>query len=260
MRFICVTGQNTRTGKTNAVDRLTPYSYKAKLKLVGEEAGDDSRLVEINSMAIGIGVPLKIVIRGQILSQQFNNVCWYLTDGAAFLTADATGIGEAFWNDIKTVWRAAMEGGSELTTTSILVSEPGPGGAFGEFPIPSAEQQGNRAGATSQYLPAFNGVGIRLAVATRTTRPGQKRIVGGLEEDQASGAWTSTYLGLIDDIAAKFSEPITLGAPVATGVLIPIVARVVEPGGTVSVYQEVVGHVINPMVTSQVSRKPGRGV
>lgn len=211
-------------------------------------------------MAIGIGVPLRITIRGVIQAQAFNLVCWYNTDGAAFLTATATGVGEAFWNDIKTVWRAAMESSPLLVTNSILVSEPGPTGAFGEYPIPVGERQGTRTVGTSDLLPSFNAAGIRLAVATRTTRPGQKRVPGALEVDQTNGAWVSGYMTLMNNLAPKFSSPITLGAPVATGVLIPIVTRVNPDTGDVDASQDVVGFVTNPYVTSQVSRKIGRGI
>lgn len=211
-------------------------------------------------MAIGIGVPLKVVIRGRILGQQFQNVAWYVTDGAAFLTATATGVGEAYWNNIKTVWRAAMQAGEQLVTESILVSEPGPTGAFGEFPIPVGERQGTRTTGVGDYQPAFLAAGIRLAVATRETRPGQKRIVGQLEGDQNQGILQPTYLALINALAPKFAEPVVLGVPVATGVLTPIVARVSPTGDEVLAYQEVIGWATNTFVTSQVSRKPGRGI
>ena len=216
--------------------------------------------MEIYKMAIGIGVPLKVVIRGTILSQAFQNVCWFVTDGAAFLTADATGVGEAFWNDIKTVWRAAQyDSPNGCVATSILVSEPGPTGAFGEYAIPVGEQVGTRAAAGSGgFLPAFNAAGFRQAVATRTTRPGQKRIPGAGEIDQAGGVWDAAYLALIDAVADKLSNPITLGAPVATGVLIPIVVGL-DGDGNVVRQQEITGYITNTFVTSQVSRKPGRG-
>lgn len=211
-------------------------------------------------MAIGIGVPLKITIKGQLIGQVFNNVAWYVTDGAAFLTADAVAVGQAFWNDIKTVWRAAQLPSTGLTTTSILVSEPGPTGAFGEYAIPPGEQQGTRVGGVGDFLPSFNAAGIRLTVATRETRPGQKRLVGGLEGDSGGQQWLPAYLTIINNIAPKFAEPITLGAPVATGVLIPYVVSLDPATGSVQALQEITGWVTNPNVTSQVSRKIGRGI
>jgi hypothetical protein len=212
-------------------------------------------------MPIGIGVPLKITIEGELLGQTWNNVMWYTTDGAAFLTADATAVGQAYWNHIKVAWRAAMvDNPLYYRTLSVRVSEPGPTGAFGEYPIPALEQVGTRSVVGANPLPAFNAAGIRLAVATRTTRPGQKRIVGGLEVDQDVGVWNTGYLTLVNAIAPFFALPIVLGAPVATGALEPIVTRLSPAGDTVLAQQPVVGWVTNTYVTSQVSRKPGRGV
>lgn len=210
-------------------------------------------------MAITAG-HVRVTVRGLFEGQRFENVQWYRTDGAAFLTADAVGVGEAFWNDIKSVWRAALAAASSLTTQSILVSEPGSSGAFGEFAVPAGEQQGTRAGGGSEFLPTFNSAGIRLTVATRLTRPGQKRFVGGLEVDQAGGVWQAAYQTLLNAVAVKFSEPITLGAPVATGVLIPEIVRLNPTSGAIDAAQDVTGYVLNTRVTSQVSRKIGRGI
>lgn len=209
-------------------------------------------------MAIGIGVPLKITLVGSILGQVWNNVQWYVTDGAAFLTADAVGVGEAYWNDIKSLWRATMAITPQLTTTSIKVSEPGPTGAFGEFAIPPGEQQGSRAIA-SNLIPSFNGGGIRLTVATRATRPGQKRIVGATELDITEQSWEAGYLTLLNNVAPIFADTRVLGAPVATGTLAPIIVSL-DAIGNVTASQPVTGFVTNPYVTSQVSRKRGRGI
>lgn len=211
-------------------------------------------------MPIGIGIPLKITIAGTVLSQTFNIVCWYSTDGAAFLTADPAAVGNAYWQDIKAAWRALMVNSVGVRTTSIKVAEAGPTGAYGEYAIPSGEQLGLRSAASSDFQPAFLAVGIKQTVATRVTRPGQKRIPGSLEEDQAAGVWSGTYMGLVTALAPKFAVPIILGAPVATGVLEPIVTRLSTDGSTVLASQPVAGFVVNPNVTSQNSRKPGRGI
>lgn len=203
---------------------------------------------------------VKITIRGVFEGQRFENVQWYQTAGAAFLTADAVAVGEAYWNDIKTVWRALMATAGSLLTTSILVSEPGSTGAFGEYAIPSAEQQGTRAGGGSEFLPSFNAVGVKLTVPTRTTRPGQKRFVGGLESDQVGGSWVAGYITLVNAVAAKFSTDVNLGVPVALGVLVPEIVRLNPVDGSIVASQEVAGFIVNGRVTSQVSRKFGRGI
>lgn len=211
-------------------------------------------------MAIGIGIPLKVTINGTIIGQVFNIVTWYTTDGAAFLTADPAQVGEAYWNDIKTVWRALMPDSSGMRTISVKVAEAGPTGAYGEYAIPPGEQIGLRSAASSDFNPPFLAAGIKQTVATRLTRPGQKRIPGSLEQDGGAGGWNSTYLGLVNNLAPKFAAPIVLGAPVATGGLEPIVTRLSADGSTVLASQPVVGFVTNPYQTTQNSRKVGRGI
>lgn len=212
-------------------------------------------------MAITAG-KVKITVRGVLWSQQVEIVQWFSATGAAFLTADAVQVGEAFWNDIKTVWRAAQVNYSTQRTTSIVVSEPGSSGAFGEFAVPIAEQQGTRTPpASGSYLPTFCAAAFRETVATRATRPGQKRIWGAFEGDvNDDGTLAAPYKALIDAIALKFTENITLGAPVATGVLVPIVARVDRVTGAVTAQQDITGFITNPSITTQVSRKIGRGI
>lgn len=211
-------------------------------------------------MAIGIGIPLKITIVGTVLSQAFNIVTWYTTDGAAFLTADPAQVGEAYWNDIKGVWRALMPNSAGMRTSLVRVAEAGSTGAYGEYAIPPGEQLGLRSAAGSDFNPSFMAAGIKQTVATRTTRPGQKRIPGSLEEDGGANVWTSAYMTLLNNLAPKFAAPIVLGAPVATGGLEPIVARLSPDGSTVLASQPVTGFVVNPNQTTQNSRKVGRGI
>ena len=211
-------------------------------------------------MPIGIGVPLKVTIVGTVLSQAFNIVQWYTTDGAAFLTADPAAVGNAYWQDIKAVWRALMIASPGVRTTSIKVAEAGSTGAYGEYAIPSGEQIGLRTTPDTDFNPPFMAVGIKQTVATRTTRPGQKRLPGSVEGDGGAGVWTSAYVTLVAAVAPKFATPIILGAPVATGVLEPVVTRLSPDGTTVLASQPVAGYVINPNQTTQNSRKVGRGV
>lgn len=208
-------------------------------------------------MPIGIGIPLRIEIRGTIKGQACMVRQWYETDGAAFLTADPTGVGEAFWNHIKTAWRAMHIGDGVDFTQSIFVAEDGPTGAYGEYAIPTGEQTGLRSGAgLGSSLPAYSAGGIRLTVGSRVTRPGQKRFWGLYELDADHGDLVSAgYATLLDGIGPMFSAPLTLGAPVALGVLNPII---VSMGGTPPVVvasQPVTGYLVHPYVTSQVSRK-----
>lgn len=203
---------------------------------------------------------LKITVRGTISAQQWENVQWYKPGGAAFVTAEAAGVAQAYWNDVKSAWRALIVDSSVFTFQSILVSEPGDTGAFGEFPVPVGEQNGTRAiGSLTDFMPPFNAWGVRLTVATRTTRPGQKRFCGIMEGDANGDVLTAPGIALVQALAVKFSDNIVLGSPVATGVLIPEVVSIDRATGAITAHQEVTGYLINPYVTSQVSRKRGRG-
>ena len=203
---------------------------------------------------------VKISIRGQLSGQRVQVVQWYRPVGAAFLTATLLGVAEAYWADIKTAWRACHGATTNDVTTSILISEPGVGGGYAEYAIPVGEQQGTRSAPTqSNFMPPFAAGGVRLTVGTRTTRPGQKRFWGLYEEDNSNGDLGSAYAALLATLAAKFSSQITLGAPVATGNLIPEICRLDGVPEVVTARQDVTGFLVSPYVTTQNSRKYGRG-
>lgn len=222
-------------------------------------AVSEKMLGDIRDMAI-TAAHLKIAIRGRFLAQQVEVVQWYRPTGAAFLTATPDGVGEAFWNDIKTVWRGLFVESVALLTESIFVSEPGSSGAYGEYPVPTAEQQGTRVISTpGSFMPPYTAIGVRLTVGTRTTRPGQKRFWGMVEADNSDGIAGSNLYDATEAAAEKFSSVITLGAPVATGTLTPEIVRINRATGDIVAYQDVTGFLVNTELTTQNSRKFGRG-
>jgi hypothetical protein len=203
---------------------------------------------------------LKIAIRGRLLGQQIEVVQWYAPAGAAFLTANAVAVGEAYWNDIKALWRACHTDNGDDLTQSIFVAEPGATGAYGEFAIPGAEQQGTRPAADlGGFLPPYCAYAMRQTVSSRVTRPGQKRFWGLGESDNFAGAIGTAIFALYEALAPKFTDVITLGAPVATGTLAPIIVRIDRATGAVTASQNVDGHVTNSNISTQNSRKFGRG-
>lgn len=203
---------------------------------------------------------IRVVIRGVYMSQLVENVQWYVPTGAAFLTAEAAGVAQAYWDNIKTDWRAFHIANTLDRTLSVFVSEPGASGAYGEYAIPTGEQQGTRdATGAGQLLPPTNSVAVRLTVATRVTRPGQKRFWGVWEGDNSYGVLEAPIVTAANTLAVKFSDNITLGSPVATGVLIPVIVKINRETGEVVDRQEVVGFAVNSNVSTQNSRKFGRG-
>lgn len=210
-------------------------------------------------MAITAG-HLKITYRYTWLGQKCQNVMYWLAEGAAFLTADMSGVLEAYWNDLQPTLVPLLPSNPAVGTfDSLLGEEVGGGFGFAEYPIPPAEQIGSRSGLTLDGVPAsFNAFGIRLSVGTRVTRPGQKRFPWMAENDIDANQLDPTFITLVTPLAEHFSQVVTLGAPVALGTMTPSVGGT-DVLGIPTVFQRVTGYLINPNVTSQVSRKVGRG-
>lgn len=204
---------------------------------------------------------LKLSLRFTMSGQKCQTIQYYRPTGAAFLTATPAAVGEAWWNDVKTVWRGLAVSGAPSTFDSVFVEEIGGGMSFGEFPVPAGEQGGTRAYASSgDYLPTFCAVGCRLTVPTRVTHPGQKRFPFVGESDVGDNTVGAAYLTLAAAVAAKYCSTITLGAPVATGTLTPQVVRWTKTvPAAVSAVQDINGYVLNNRITTQTSRRFGRG-
>jgi hypothetical protein len=210
-------------------------------------------------MAITAGI-VRITLRMTWLSQQVQTARDYEPIGAAWLTADAIQGAEAWWNHVKAAWRALAITAPIATFNSVLFEEQGGGGGFAEYAIPVAEQQGTRAAGTlGDFMPAFTAVGCKLTVATRATRPGQMRIPFAAEGDNSVGLVQPAFVALCNTLADLYDTQITLGAPVATGNLQPLVVTRQGSPPVIIDSQPIVGHVINPFFTSQVSRRPGHG-
>jgi len=203
----------------------------------------------------------KINLRYTYLDQKCQNVQYFRLSGAAFLTATALGVLEAYWNDIKTAMRALTSTSSAVGTfDSILGEEIGGGLSFAEFSIPSGERVGTRAaGDDGEWVSGIMALGMRQTVATRFTRPGQKRFPWLRESDITGNELTTATITLYTPAVEKWALPITLGAPVATGVMTPMIVHEPTVAAPVRATQNVTGYVINTDVTSQVSRKKGRG-
>jgi hypothetical protein len=200
---------------------------------------------------------LRVIVRGTILGQQWENVQWYrLTGPGPFSTADPVQVGEAYWNDVKGPYRACVFDDPYFTFDSVFVAEPGPSGAYAEYSVPVGERFGDRTvGEGNAPLASFNAIGVRLTVGYRVTRPGQKRFCFLTEADVSENDIEAPMLALVEAVALKFSTAITLGAPVALGGMHPEIVRLDPDTDLVAVKQDVTGHLINPLVTSQVSRK-----
>lgn len=203
---------------------------------------------------------IEMILRYTYLDQQCENTFMYFTEGAVFVGVNAPQVAEAWWNDIKTTFRAMVtDDVSVARISSVICRNLVSGGELGEFAIPPGEQAGTRTGLSGiEPAASYNAVGFRLSVGNTTTRPGQKRIPFMYENDLERNQVAFAFYTLVDAFASHIDGPLTLGAPVALGVLQPVVGGTIV-GGFPTVYQDVIGHVTNPSLTTQVSRKKGRG-
>lgn len=215
---------------------------------------------EEHDMAYPDGVPTEIALVMSHVGQQVMNV-WQYTSGNIAVGVEAVHIAEAWWNHVKATYSAlAITGLSPAPFQSVRIRElNNPVGAYAEFSIPTAEQSGTRTPPSQpQLLPPFTAAAVRLAVGTRATRPGQKRFPFLTEEDNASGNLQSAFNALVVALMNNMDSVITLGAPAATATLTPIIVSK-DDAGNVTASQPWTTYVISPYVSSQNTRKIGRG-
>lgn len=211
-------------------------------------------------MAVNAGSDIQVSLLMRLNSSDIMNVWSYrVTTMPALVTG--TQVCEAWWNHVKTTYRALSQTAAGDAFVSVKLRElSNPTGELGEFAIPPAERAGTRATqAQPDVLPSFNAVGVRLAVTARTTRPGQKRIPFLTESDVSGDSVGSGFIGLVNALMDVANAIVVLGAPAAAATLTPYVFRM-DSTGTVTAAQATLGHVVNPYVSSQVSRKRGRGI
>lgn len=211
-------------------------------------------------MAILTGALLEVSINGEANNNAVYNV-WQYEVGTTAPTITAENVAEAWWQHVKAVYRAVAATNYSGLFRQVMVRElNAPTGAFGTWAIPSAEWAGTRSpGSAAEFLPTFNAAGVRLNVGTRVTRPGQKRFSGLVESDNDSGSLTAGVLTALDNLMVVMIASMTLGAPAATMTLQPIVVRK-DAMGAVTAHQTIGSYSTNNLITSQVSRKPGRGI
>lgn len=210
-------------------------------------------------MAITENTKLQMSVFARFHGQLTMNV-WYYNVSGTFSGIGAAAVAEAWWQHVKAAYRGLVDVAFSTTFEKVLcvnVSESL--GEYGEYSIPTAERVGTRVVAGAVGMPPFVAAGARLAVGTRTTRPGQKRFGWVLESDSSGPSLGSEYITLANALLAKAAAQGTLGAPALGMILDPIVARLDPTSGLVTAWQNVTGYTVNPTTTSQVSRKMNRG-
>lgn len=211
-------------------------------------------------MAITGGSDIEITMSMLFDSQICMNVWQYNVTAASVVTNPAQ-YAEAWWDHVKATYRALIVTGAGAPFQSVIIRElNNPTGDLGEFAIPPSEQDGTRsAGSLGSFLAGFAAVGVRLSVASRATRPGQKRILGLTEGDVSGPLVGAGFVALVDSLMNVMTNPLVLGAPAVGAVFEPIVVRK-DATGAVTASQPVTGYVVDTVVTTQVSRRVGRGI
>lgn len=208
-------------------------------------------------MTISSGSLVEITANMLISNQQMLNV-WHYQILDLIGPVGAVQLTEAWWNDVKANYRALFAGGGLVSFKTIRLRElNNPTGDYCEFDVPLGEQAGTRT-VTGEAMPPFTSVGVRLTVATRATRPGQKRFSCLWEQDQNAGVIASGVQTAVNTFMLQMVNILTLDAPALLSTLQPIVVRK-DSAGNVVANQVVTGHLINVNVTSQNTRKLGRG-
>lgn len=210
-------------------------------------------------MGFAVGELLEIALDMRWQGQQVMNVWQYEVQNWP-LSVTAVQAAEGWWNHVKATYRALQVSTEPDTFLSVkLRALNNPTGDYAEFDVPTAEKVGTRGSpGAGGNMPPFSSAGVRLVVGTRVTRPGQKRVPFLREEDNSQGVLQAAFRTLVNTWAAVMVVPMVLGAPAALTDLYPVITRK-NATGFVSAHQYITGYLINNNITTQNTRKFGRG-
>lgn len=204
-------------------------------------------------MPYAINDIVQVTMTGISLNETTRNVFHYrVTDANGSTTAQ--NLLEAFQNAVVAPLMNILSVDTEVRLLEI--DNLTDGLSFGELPLFSVE--GNVAGSV---MPSYVVVGYKLLRSSKITRNGFKRFSGVVEADVTGNLMTSTFVNSAANqavIDALGSEIVTGQAGVAASMFPVILGR--RPGQTPPfVTQDVAGVELQRNITSQNSRKPGRG-
>lgn len=127
-----------------------------------------------------------------------------------------------------------------------------------EFVVQSVSHAGTRTGSGS---PSFMAISIRLAVGSRITRGGYKRLVGVNEEDVSGQFFTPAFITAFNSVAPYFVDDLNYSFRLGTDSLIAnqiILGKILDENTMMWRHQKIIAAQIQG-VTTQNTRKIGRG-
>lgn len=164
-------------------------------------------------------------------------------------------IAEEWWTLVQTDLLATQNDG--VVHTQIRAEVRTGDLEYGQYVIPSGDGTGVLA-CSGDYLSPFIAYGIGLTGASRITRPGSKRVVGACEDHiEDYGVLNSSIFGAVEAFADQITATL-FGGGLGTTSLRPIIWRP-PTGVALGVVNPITGYIVNPVLTTQNTRKRGRG-
>lgn len=210
----------------------------------------------------------------EVVSQQLYgtstilNVFYYEQIGVVVPLAGqtiATILAEQFDDQVGSVFRNYQT--SDVTHVQVLARNLFDDSDAGSFAVAETGGAGD-----AETLPPFVAISFALFGDNPAVKNGSKRIVGIAESNVADGLITnSEYVSNMETVAAAFAANITAGEVIPTDTWAPVIVKRVRSGSPGSyeyrlpesigetVLSRIAGALVNLVLSSQVSRKFGRG-
>lgn len=207
---------------------------------------------------------IEMTLKYRYNGNEFRNVFHYTWD---FISPPVTLLEatQEFFEAMCTVLQAVVVGGTTVygasalnITDDISVADYAPASPY------------VTSGRTGEASSMFVALGITLLRTDRSTKQGAKRFGPLSESDVTAGVISSGLLTSAETAVAVLTDPILVVGLGGSGNLTPVIygealpERPSKRGGMLpprpASANPIVGAVVNTQATSQVSRKPGRGV
>lgn len=211
-------------------------------------------------MGLVTGEVFQASIQGTVAGQMFS-VSQFYRATKDFSAAEGVGVAMDVWNLFKVAWRGLSRNTAQNQTQQVRVfSLTNPVGLGGVYSIPVLERTGTGT-VTGDNMPAYVAFGVTLRGATRLVRPGSRRLPFVMEVDNVNGYVPGVTMTLVNALAEQFMEPLLSDDILIGGYGEPVlVGRTPEGAFDLARVQPIVSVFATDTLTSQVSRKPGRGM